>query len=165
MARLLLLLLALLLPLSAAAEGWTAKRLMVYDYTGAAWAPYTTAAIAYYRAHLPRRAPRLVRVPMTGACQEHPGAIAVCEWPAAQMANPGAWGETPLVRVNGTMRQATIRLSDAAIPNLGLVCHEMQHALGVVEHGAWTSVRPCPYSAREMQQMYGKDRKRKHRRR
>ena len=105
-ARLLLLLLALLLPLSAAAEGWTAKRLMVYDYTGVAWAPYTTAAIAYYRAHLPRRAPRLVHVPMTGPCQEHPGAIAICEWPAGQMANSGAWGETPLVRVNGTMRQA-----------------------------------------------------------
>lgn len=170
--RILLLLLAALMVTPAVTEAatWPAGTLRVYDTSGSRWAAFVKDAVAHYNARLPQHAPTLVYTPTTGACQDRSGAITVCVVPAATMTTPGAWGETPLVRRDRVMRQATIHLSQDATPNLALVCHELFHAMGVIEHGAWTAVRPCPYDAASMEQMYGKDAKkprkphRKHRR-
>ncbi len=161
MVRIALLLMVLaLVPVEATARGvpWRQHRVMVYDHTGPEWSPYVQDAVNRYNGMLPKRAPTLVYVPMSGPCRGHKRAIVFCIVPLADLpAGNQAW--THAQSQAGEMLEALVRIDETVSPGLENPCHEMMHALGWWRHGAWVDVRPCPYSANAMRDLYKRDRK------
>jgi hypothetical protein len=166
------LLLLVVLTLAPAEAGtrlprWEQKRVRVYDYAGPEW--QVQGAVASFNEMLPKHAPRLVYVPMSGPCEERLRAIAVCAVPAEQLPDSTAAGQTiPTYGGQGRMQQAVILLSTKwPPPGRWLACHELTHAMGALMHGSWSAdndppPEACPYDAQTMKQLY-KKKKMRHR--
>jgi hypothetical protein len=150
---------------SASLPKWKQKRVMVYDYSGPEW--QVQSAVDYFNEALPKRAPTLIYVRMSGSCVKNPKHITVCNVDPEHMPDPAAAGQS-MMSFGGqlTMRSVLILLSTGGIPaGRGLACHELTHAMGVVAHGAWSenrnpTVESCPYDAETMKRIYKKAKKR-----
>jgi hypothetical protein len=100
----------------------------LWDRLPAAWTPHVEQAIRWMNDILPAG--------QAFGRTTSPADITLTFVPAADMYLPGAWGET---------KGRDIRISSAAIPNPGLICHEMTHVYGTWDHGDWVNLRPCPF--------------------
>jgi hypothetical protein len=149
------LLLLLLLP-DGAFSGrtpWRSTRVVVNDYTSAAWDGILPQTVAQMNAMLPPEAPRLVyRRRQTRACSHVPprrGTIAVCS------ADPlRAHGVTKVwLSKKQTATKARVRLSDARIRSRrdarNTACHELMHALtGIRDNPGAAPATSCVWGTR-----------------
>lgn len=132
MMRPMILLLALLLlsteTIMAHGAVWHGKRVIVNDYTSAAYKPYVREMVAAFNAMLPARAPKLVyRSRHERSCHDFSarikGAIAICTGAHDDFTGYGV--------ERGAFTWAVINLigNDAPEFRHSIICHEMMHAI------------------------------------
>jgi hypothetical protein len=131
----------------------------VYDYVGPEW--QVEEAVNRFNVMLPKRAPRLIYVPMGGPCARPDRAISVCVIPDAQMSVSGAVGQnfTWSDDRRRAFKRKQIVFAASAQPALGLTCHELFHAMGVMDEGSWQYVQPCPYDDAIMRNLYKREKR------
>lgn len=146
----------------ADSAAWKQKRVMVYDYAGPEWR--MREAVDRFNAMLPARAPTLVHVQMNGPCTQRRGrSITVCVVPRADIMT-NALAQSTWKSRRGAILGSFIQFGDHAEPQLYISCHELFHSMGVFGHASWTDVRPCPYDASIMSDLYKREKRhRKHR--
>lgn len=128
----LILALLLMLPGEVMAKdgaAWHKKRVVVHDYTSAAYKPYVAEMVAAFNAMLPKRAPKLVyREQPERACntldKKRPKVITIC-------LSGGEWDMTATDAKHGEITRATVILIGNDTPDQihNTICHELMHAV------------------------------------
>jgi hypothetical protein len=154
---------------------WQKKRVVVYDYTSAAWDGVIAQTVADFNAMLPKAAPRFVYQRMDAApCDGIPWTqrgIIACS--SAFVGYEDGIERGGLIRGTGGShgnRHVRVELSERWSPpqRPGVACHEMMHALtGIPDnYGAnpdscvWgTLSSPGPFDAAYAKKVYGKQRR------
>jgi hypothetical protein len=131
-------------PAAAREPAWQRNRVVVYDYTSAAWGGVIAQTVAEFNDMLPKNAPRLIYVRRTAVpCEAIPtrrrkgDSLVVCS-------------TTLIVHAGQTAGPRLVQLADAPInPLAGTACHEFMHALtGIGDNyvlgidGGWTWITP-----------------------
>lgn len=169
---LVLVVLVALLPLDAGAGSgavWEKDRVRVFDHSAAEWQPLVQDAVARYNILLPKKAPRLIYVPMEEmACPKgiaagwHRVGITVCMTEGIiEKASPSFSGRTVFRYASlqdRTIKSVTLQIDTYILdmPDLGLVCHELMHATTGAPHFAWSAGPPCPYDPAFAKRVYKK---------
>jgi hypothetical protein len=155
----LLLVMALLVlsPNALDAARWEGAQVVVYDYSG--WLEVEDA-VALVNEALPKKAPRIIyRAMPLAACEDVPRKKGITVCVAPRLFDPLG------VEVAGTtigydrrpITWGRVALSGAVLPadRLRVACHELFHATtGIGPHGAWTTMRPCPFDVAYAKRVY-----------